>query len=195
LPRVPASNERPCSCRVLGRTGCTGRGCKQRMPSSKPPPVPPRQLFWMPPEHAEPRENKRPKPKQAPQCEVGLGAAALKERGNAEFQAGHYEEAKHSYTLSLHAHWAQEIWTPDDQVHLLYSNRSAANLKLGLAHYAAADAIACIRAEPSFLKVNSFMLCLSLAAPPSACVRAGAHALAHSCKPSHANILSRATCD
>lgn len=43
----------------------------------------------------------------------------------------------------------ETVWT---NRHLVWSNRSAANLKLGLAHFAAADALECIRLNPSFLK-------------------------------------------
>jgi tetratricopeptide (TPR) repeat protein len=73
----------------------------------------------------------------------GLTAAQLKDRGNKEFKEARYEEAKHSYTEALRL---------DPYNHVLWCNRSAANLKLALAHFAAADALECIRVNASFLK-------------------------------------------
>lgn len=75
-----------------------------------------------------------------------LTAEAAKELGNEEFKKGGsrgYELAKRYYTKSL---------LLDPMQHAVYSNRSFANLKLSLPHFAAADAVSCVRLCPSFVK-------------------------------------------
>jgi len=75
-----------------------------------------------------------------------LNAEKTKERGNEEFKKGSskgYEIAKRFYSLSL---------SFDPLQHAVYSNRSFANLKLGLPHFAAADAERCVAICPHFVK-------------------------------------------
>jgi hypothetical protein len=75
-----------------------------------------------------------------------LNAEKTKERGNDEFKKGSskgYEIAKRFYSLSL---------SFDPMQHAVYSNRSFANLKLGLPHFAAADAERCVAICPHFVK-------------------------------------------
>ena len=112
--------------------------------------MPPRELFWMPPQCAVGPPGGAPDSALTAPVEVlnkkgaeGLNAAQLKDRGNAEFKEAKYEEAKHSYTEALRL---------DPRNHVLWCNRSAANLKLALVHFAAADAMECIRVDASFLK-------------------------------------------
>lgn len=95
--------------------------------------VPPRELFWMPPASAAVRApSAAALPRILAKGPAGLDAAQLKERGNEEFKERRYEEAKHSYTESLRQ---------DPRNHVVWCNRSVANLNLGLPHLAAADAL------------------------------------------------------
>eukprot|EP01061_Rhynchopus_euleeides_P009792 TRINITY_DN19089_c0_g1_i2.p1 TRINITY_DN19089_c0_g1~~TRINITY_DN19089_c0_g1_i2.p1 ORF type:complete len:700 (+),score=316.69 TRINITY_DN19089_c0_g1_i2:67-2166(+) len=70
-------------------------------------------------------------------------ALGLKEKGNAALKALRFDEAVAFYTRGLE-------YAPDN--HILYSNRSAAYLKLQEFEKAVADAVACIKIEPSFAK-------------------------------------------
>ena len=70
----------------------------------------------------------------------------LKDKGNAAFKLGHFERAKFFYSASL-------LKTHDaERQSVLFANRSAVNLKLGLFHYAAADAHQSILLQPHNVK-------------------------------------------
>ncbi|EKX46604.1 hypothetical protein GUITHDRAFT_50836, partial [Guillardia theta CCMP2712] len=66
-----------------------------------------------------------------------------KARGNALFAEGKYEEAVEAYTRALEA-------SGQDQT--LWSNRSAARLKLGHYGFALADALSCVHLAPRWAK-------------------------------------------
>jgi len=75
--------------------------------------------------------------------EAAAQAAALKDEGNVKFKAGDYAAAVELYAKSL------EI---NNQQHLVFSNRSAAYLKLGKADAALQDAEQCVELEPKWAK-------------------------------------------
>lgn len=84
-----------------------------------------------------------------------MEAAALKDEGNASFKAGEFVAAIDAYTRALEL---------DPRLHLCFSNRSAAYLKLGcsadkdeagraeLLEKALADASKCVELEPAWAK-------------------------------------------
>ncbi len=72
-----------------------------------------------------------------------LDAAALKEEANAEFKKENYLSAAALFTKAIRL---------DPGNHLLYSNRSAALLKLQKVHKALEDAEACVKLKPDFVK-------------------------------------------
>ena len=69
--------------------------------------------------------------------------ATLKEEGNAAFKAGQYELAVEKYSAAL---------GEDPKGYAIYSNRSAAYLKLGKAAAALKDAEACITWKGDFAR-------------------------------------------
>lgn len=73
-----------------------------------------------------------------------MSADSLREEGNEKFKAGDYAAAIEAYTKALDI---------DPKLHLCFSNRSAAYLKLGnSAEKALSDAIKCIELRPEFGK-------------------------------------------
>lgn len=70
-------------------------------------------------------------------------AEDLKQRGNEAFTSGCYEEAEQLYSQALQL---------DASSHVLFSNRSAARLKLNRLADALADAEACTHLQPAFPK-------------------------------------------
>lgn len=75
--------------------------------------------------------------------------AEAKAKGNQAYQAGNHQQAIKHFTTAI------ELETPKNtgkQLHILYSNRSAAQLSLGLAHEALMDAKKCQELEPTFAK-------------------------------------------
>jgi tetratricopeptide (TPR) repeat protein len=71
-----------------------------------------------------------------------------KSKGNQAYQAGNHLLAVEHFTTAIQL-------TPKDgdhQLHILYSNRSAARLNLGLAYEALADAKKCTEIQPAFAK-------------------------------------------
>ncbi|KAF8059431.1 TTC1 [Scenedesmus sp. PABB004] len=80
------------------------------------------------------------------------GAAGLREQGNALFKAGDFLKAAAKYTAAL-----REPGTPDADAARLYSNRSAALLKLNKVAKALADAEAAVRLDPGWDKAHMRM--------------------------------------
>ena len=72
-----------------------------------------------------------------------VGMSTLKEEGNAAFKAGQYELAVEKYSAAL---------AEDPKAYAVYSNRSAAYLKLGKATAALKDAEACITWKGDFTR-------------------------------------------
>lgn len=70
-------------------------------------------------------------------------AASLKDEGNVKFKAGEYEAALELYAKSLEINPRQ---------HLVFSNRSAAYLKLKKSEEALRDAERCVELEPTWAK-------------------------------------------
>eukprot|EP00455_Lapot_gusevi_P046664 TRINITY_DN617_c0_g2_i1.p1 TRINITY_DN617_c0_g2~~TRINITY_DN617_c0_g2_i1.p1 ORF type:complete len:573 (-),score=284.83 TRINITY_DN617_c0_g2_i1:237-1955(-) len=70
-------------------------------------------------------------------------ALAAKNRGNAAFQAGRYEEAASEFTTAI---------SLDASNHVLYSNRSGAYAALKQYDHALEDANKCIELNPNFVK-------------------------------------------
>jgi len=85
---------------------------------------------------------------------AAAGAAAddwtqAKAKGNQAYQAGNHQQAIKHFSTAI------QLETPKNegkQLHILYSNRSAAELSLSLAHEALADAKKCTELEPMFAK-------------------------------------------
>lgn len=85
---------------------------------------------------------------------AGAGAAVddwtqAKAKGNQAYQAGDHQQAIKHFSTAI------QLETPKNegkQLHILYSNRSAAALSLGLAHEALADAKKCTELEQTFAK-------------------------------------------
>ncbi|RLN82381.1 hypothetical protein BBJ28_00010573 [Nothophytophthora sp. Chile5] len=78
-----------------------------------------------------------------------MAAEQAKDRGNRAFAAGNFSEAVSSFSeaLALHARDSSA-----QNAHVYYSNRSAAQLKLGKAHEALADADECVKLKPDWPK-------------------------------------------
>ena len=74
----------------------------------------------------------------------GVCAEELQELGNQLFREGHFEEAIPFFSKALRLQ-------PEHKV--LYSNRSAANVKLGQWEYALDDAVQCTEIDPEWWKV------------------------------------------
>ena len=78
----------------------------------------------------------------------------VKGRGNEFFKAGKFEDAVEAYTLALDA---------DAKDHTVYSNRSAARMKLQQHGFAITDALSCVALAPTWPK-GYFRLGMALAA-------------------------------
>ncbi|TKY87820.1 hypothetical protein EX895_003401 [Sporisorium graminicola] len=76
-----------------------------------------------------------------------MSVADLKAKGNAAFAAKDYQGAIQNYNDAIAA-----ATSPEDNVHVLYSNRSACYAGLRDWDHALEDAEACIKANPSFAK-------------------------------------------
>lgn len=79
-----------------------------------------------------------------------MAAEQAKERGNRAFSAGNFADAVSSFSEAIALH-AREPAAPSN-VHVYYSNRSAAYLKLGDAPRALADAEQCVTLKPDWPK-------------------------------------------
>ncbi|CDR98688.1 probable STI1-Hsp90 cochaperone [Sporisorium scitamineum] len=76
-----------------------------------------------------------------------MSVADLKAKGNAAFAAKDYQGAIQNYNDAIAA-----ATSPEDNIHVLYSNRSACYAGLRDWNKALEDAEACIKANPSFAK-------------------------------------------
>ncbi|EST04686.2 Tetratricopeptide TPR1 [Kalmanozyma brasiliensis GHG001] len=76
-----------------------------------------------------------------------MSVAELKAKGNAAFASKDYQTAIQAYNDAIAA-----AASPEDNVHVLYSNRSACFAGLRDWDHALEDAEACIKANPSFAK-------------------------------------------
>jgi RNA polymerase II-associated protein 3 len=83
----------------------------------------------------------KPKPPKAPTAPLST-AAAWRERGNARFKAGAYQDAVDCYTSSLDI----------DPTSLSFANRGMARIKMGQFAAAEADCTSAIAIDPTYLK-------------------------------------------
>ena len=75
-----------------------------------------------------------------------VAAAVAKDKGNAAFAGGRYEEASKHFTLAINL---------DKNNHVLYSNRSACWCAMGFGEKALNDADACVKRAPKWAKGHS----------------------------------------
>ena len=73
--------------------------------------------------------------------------AHLKDTGNQRFRSGHYAESIEAYSRALQLHLLRPSYTPflAQEVSVLYSNRSAAEVELGWFEEAVIDARECVK--------------------------------------------------